>query len=72
MPVPEPMHYLYRFLLHNRRIEALAHYDRGILSIRTGDVLARLQRGEAGWESAVPERVAAIIKERRLFGLHAK
>jgi hypothetical protein len=26
--------------------------------------------GEAGWESAVPERVAAIIKERRLFEVH--
>ena len=26
--------------------------------------------GEAGWDSAVPERVAAIIKERRLFEEH--
>jgi hypothetical protein len=34
-------------------------------------VLARLQRGEAGWESGVPARVAAIIKERRLFEEHA-
>jgi hypothetical protein len=30
-----------------------------------------LQRGDAGWESAVPERGAAILKERRLFEEHA-
>ena len=39
-----------------------------MLQIRTSDALARLQRGDAGWESAVPEAVAAIVKERRLFG----
>jgi len=28
-------------------------------------------RADAGWESAVPERGAAILKERRLFEEHA-
>jgi len=55
----------------NRRIEGLENYDPLILQIDTRDVLARLQRGDASWESAVPERVAAIIKERRLFEEHA-
>jgi hypothetical protein len=71
IPVPESMRYLYRFLLENRHIEGLENYDPSILQINTRDVLARLQRGDAGWESAVPERVAAIIKERRLFEEHA-
>jgi len=70
-PVPESMRYLYRFLLENRYIEGLENYDPSILRIDTRDVLARLQRGDAGWESAVPERVAAIIEERRLFLEHA-
>jgi hypothetical protein len=68
MPVPDTMRHLYRFLLDNRHVEALERYDRSIIDIRTADVLARLQRGDAGWESAVPERVVAIIKERKLFG----
>ncbi len=68
MPVSDTMRALYRFLLDNRRVEALEGYDPSILGIRTSDVLARLQRGDAGWESAVPERVVAIIKERKLFG----
>jgi hypothetical protein len=71
MPIPEPMRYLYRFLRDNRRIEALERYDPSILQIRTPDVLARLQRGDPDWESAVPEPVATIIKERELFGYHA-
>jgi hypothetical protein len=70
MQVPETMRYLYRFLLENRHIEALERYDPSILQIRTRDVLARLQRGDPGWESAVPGPVATIIKERGLFGHH--
>jgi hypothetical protein len=71
MQVPEPMRYLYRFLLENRRIEGLERHDSTSLDIRTRDVLARLQRGDPDWESAVPTTVAAIIKERGLFGYHA-
>jgi hypothetical protein len=59
-----------RFLLENRHIEGLESHDPSILQINTRDVLTRLQRGDAASESAVPERVAAIIKERRLFQEH--
>ena len=67
LPVAPEIRYLYRYLLENRRIEALDG-DPALLGIRTSDVLARLQRGETGWEAAVPESVATSIKERRLFG----
>src|SRR5262249_54298578 len=66
--VAEAMRYLYASLPENRDVEGLESYDPASLQIETRDVVARLQRGAAGWESAVPERVAAIIKERRLFG----
>jgi hypothetical protein len=32
------------------------------------DVLNKIQTGEHGWERMVPERAAATIKERHLFG----
>ena len=54
-----------------RRTRETGHFrvaGQQILDVRTGDVLARLQRGDPDWESAVPEQVAAIIKERRLLG----
>jgi hypothetical protein len=38
------------------------------MDIFSRDVLAKIQRGESGWESMVPENVAAVIKERGLFG----
>jgi hypothetical protein len=66
MPVPQSTRYLFRYLLDNRRIEALDG-DPALLNIRTPDVLARLQRNDPGWETAVPELVATMIKERRLF-----
>ena len=71
MEVPKPMRSLYQFLLENRLLEALEHYDPSILRIRTRDVLARLQRGDPEWESSVPDQVAAIIKARGLFGHRA-
>ncbi len=71
MPVSEPLRHLYQFLLDNRRIESLERYDPAVLQIRTPDVLARLQRRDRGWESAVPDLVATIIKERGLFGHQA-
>ena len=38
------------------------------LSIRTPDVLARIERGDPSWERLVPPAVADIIKARKLFG----
>ena len=32
------------------------------------DVLTRLQTGDTSWETLVPEPVAALIKDRNLFG----
>jgi hypothetical protein len=68
LDLPVPMNHLYRFLLHDERVAGLECSDPSILGIRTEDVLARLQSGDPGWETAVPAAVAAIIKERRLFG----
>jgi hypothetical protein len=66
--VDDRMRYLYQFLLDNHHVEALESYDPSILEIRTPEVLASLQSGNAGWESTVPGQVAAIIKGRKLFG----
>jgi hypothetical protein len=31
-------------------------------------VLAKIQAGDPSWETMVPAEVAALIKERKLFG----
>jgi NAD(P)-dependent dehydrogenase (short-subunit alcohol dehydrogenase family) len=59
---------LYAHLMESRYIAPIVGFDPSIMDIFSRDVLAKIQRGETGWESAVPEKVAALIKERHLFG----
>ena len=66
-----PWHHLRRLLLEIGRVEPIRGYDESYLSIRTPDVLARIQRGDASWEQMVPAAVAEIIKAENLFGWHS-
>jgi hypothetical protein len=38
------------------------------MHIFSRDILGKIQCGESGLEQMVPDKVAAIIKERQLFG----
>jgi hypothetical protein len=67
-PVPPPWHHLRALLLEIGRVEPIRGYDESLLSIRTPDVLARIQAGDATWEQMVPAAVAEIIKAEKLFG----
>jgi len=67
-PIPPPWHHLHDLLLEIGRIEPIRGYDESYLSIRTPDVLARLQRGDPSGEQMVPAAVAEIIKAENLFG----
>jgi hypothetical protein len=66
--VPPPWHHLRALLLEIGRVEPIRGYDESYLSIRTPDVLARIQSGDASWESMVPADVAQTIKAESLFG----
>ena len=67
-PIPAPWHHLRALLLAIGRVEPIRGYDESYLSIRTTDVLARIQGGDAAWEQMVPAAVAEIIKAENLFG----
>lgn len=60
--------HLYSHLLENRFIEAMQGYQPDYLSIKAPQVLAKIRAGDAEWETMVSPEVAAIIKQRRLFG----
>jgi hypothetical protein len=55
-------------LLEIGRVEPIRIYEESYLSIRTPDVLARIQGGDDTWEQMVPAAVAEIIKAENLFG----
>jgi hypothetical protein len=67
-PASPPWHHLRDLLLEIGRIEQIRGYDESYLSIRTPDVLARIQTGDPSWQQMVPAAVAEIIKAKNLFG----
>jgi hypothetical protein len=68
-PVPtEPAQYLLDFVLAVDRLRSLEPSDPSLLTIRTPDVLARIQAGDPSWKSMVPQLVAERIQSDGLFG----
>jgi hypothetical protein len=59
---------LYRYLIANNKIEDIRHYNENNLHAETDKVLQLIKQGATGWEEFVPAEVAAMIKDKRLFG----
>ncbi len=59
---------LYRYLIANNKIEDISHYNENNLHVQTDKVLELIKQGADGWEEYVPPEVAAMIKDRCLFG----
>jgi len=59
---------LYHYLLVNDKIEDIRDYKEANLQVNTDAILASIKEGKDGWENYMPAEVAAIIKERSLFG----
>jgi hypothetical protein len=59
---------LYRYLVENEFIQEITDYNPEYLRIHPPETLAKLQSGDASWESTVPPEVSRIIKDRRFFG----
>ena len=69
LQVQEHLQGLYEYLVGNRFIRPIDDYNEDYLSIFSRAALVKLRAGDPEWEAMVPERVAAIIKERGLLGL---
>jgi hypothetical protein len=61
--------HLYRHLLDNKFIRPMENYHREYLGITSAQVLAKIRDKDPSWEKMVPEEVAAVIRERKLFGV---
>lgn len=59
---------LFEYLIANDKIEDIQNYNVNNLQVQTDKVLELVKANAAGWEEYVPEKVAALIKERSLFG----
>jgi hypothetical protein len=66
--VANNLRHLHAYLVENRFIDSLRDYDEKCLPIFSRDILQKLRSGDPGWEASVPQEVATIIRERKLFG----
>ena len=62
------LRHLYSYLIENLFIQGLRDINESCLPILSRDVLARIRKGDPSWVNLVPPQVAALIKERKLFG----
>jgi hypothetical protein len=66
--VSPAIRHLLRYLLETGQVDPLREYREEHAGVTAAVVLADLQSGGSSWEAHVPEVVAALIKQRRLFG----
>jgi hypothetical protein len=59
---------LYKYFKHNGKLLDIKDFDKDILDIFSRSVLKMIRNGEGGWEEMLPEGIAEIIKQKRLFG----
>src|SRR5213594_576018 len=61
------LRHLYAYLSESRFIEGLKDINEKCLPIFSRTALTKIKNGDPSWEEMVPEQVARIIKERKLF-----
>jgi hypothetical protein len=72
LEVPKDVRHLYGYLVERGFLIPVEDYDERVLDIQAPEVLEKLQSGDAAWEGMVDERVAEVIKARKLFGFGAR
>ena len=58
---------LYKFFKFNGKLVDIENPDSTILGVFSRDVLKMINKGEAGWEQMLPEGIANLIKDKKLF-----
>lgn len=61
------LRHLLAYLLETGLVQPLSNVDEACLKMRPRHVLELMQAGDQSWETMVPPRVAALIRERGLF-----
>jgi len=68
LSLPVHLKFLYKHLLENQYIVDLKECDLSYSQYHASKILELIRRGSAEWEDLVPERVATLIKDKKLWG----
>lgn len=59
---------LYKFFKFNGKLVDIKEYQEEHLNIFSRDILAKIEKGESGWQQLLPEGIAETIMKKKLFG----
>ncbi len=68
LKIPESLKHLFIHLCQNGFLVDLKGYNKDVMQIFSPKVIQMIKSGEKGWEQMVPDTVADIVKQKRLFG----
>ncbi len=63
---------LYKFFKYNGKVIDIENYNPDIMNIFSREVLQKIEDGDTDWEKMLPEGVAEIIKDKKLFSCETK
>lgn len=63
---------LYKFFKYNGKVTDIEDFDPDVLNIFSREVLQKITLGKAGWKDKLPNGIANLIKDYRLFGYTRK
>ncbi|MEJ2112780.1 MAG: TonB-dependent receptor [Flavobacteriaceae bacterium] len=63
---------LYKFFKYNGKVVDIEDYDSEVLNIFSREILQLIADGKAGWKDMLPDGIADLIKDYRLFGYTRK
>lgn len=68
LKVSDNLKELYKYFKLNKRIVDIKNHNPEYSEIYSREILKKINNNESGWENQLPEGVAEMIKERKMFG----
>lgn len=59
---------LYKFFKYNGKVTDIKDFDPEILNIFSREILEKISSGKRGWSDKLPDGIADLIKDYRMFG----
>jgi len=59
---------LYKFFKYNGKVADIKDFDPELLNIFSRQILEKIAEGKRGWEKMLPDGIADLIKDYRMFG----
>jgi nicotinic acid mononucleotide adenylyltransferase len=59
----------YKFFKYNGKVVDIFDFDEEYLNIFSRKILEQIRNGKSNWEENLPEGIAEMIKQNKMFGI---